>query len=152
MQKHMKPGVSRWGAMIAFTQSGIIGTGGLNLTANTTTSFKIPTPHRRCWLERIGLSAGGIAADADGTILATVNKRDNVAAANVALTAATSLEVDFVLTANKTYNVPILGTLEDSQRIFQEGDQLYVDIVNNSAAIDTQPTHTAFVAEWCVLE
>lgn len=152
MDPRWNPRVGRLGTMIAFTQSGIIGTGGLNLTANATTTYRIPTPAVRCAIARLAISAGGIASDADGTILATINKRDNVNAANVPLTAATSLEVDFITVANTVYRVPILTTLTDGQKIFQVGDQLYVDIVNNSAAIDTQPTHTAIVAEWFVLE
>ena len=148
-----RPRPSRFGTMPVYTQSGIIGTGGLVHTANVTNTFRIPTPVTRAALLKLAVSAGGIGADADGTILATINKRDNVAAQNVALTAATSLEVDFITTANKVYQIPLLTTqaVEDA-RIFQVGDQLYVDIVSNSAAIDTQPTHTAIVAEWGLLE
>ncbi len=151
MDKRFAPPPGRYGTMISHSFSGIIGTGGLVLTANATTAFRIPTPFAKCWLEKLFVSAGGLGVDADGTILATINKRDNLNAANVPLTAAFSFESDFLLLANKVYQIPLLATLTDAQRIFQAGDQLYVDIVNNSAAIDTQPTHTAVGAEWCVL-
>ncbi len=151
MDKRYAPPPGRHGTMLVETFSGIIGTGGLALTVNATTTFRIPTPISKVWLEKLCVSAGGLAVDADGTILGTINKRDNVAGANVPLTAAFSFESDFLLLANKVYQIPLLATLTDAQRIFQAGDQLYVDIVNNSAAIDTQPTHTAVGAEWCVL-
>lgn len=150
MLKFYRPRTSdRSGVEHALVQSGIFGTGGLALTASATTQLRVPTPFRRCWIERISLSSGGLV-DGAGTELATVFKRDNVAGANVALTAATDLEVALQV-ANKVSRIPFLTTLTDGQRTLQEGDQIYVDIVS-SGAITTQPTHSAFVFELLVLE
>lgn len=72
--------------------------------------------------------------DADGTYLLNVVKYDSSAAAAVVLVTGFSMEG---LTAGKTERVP-LDTLTDSQRILDFGDYLYIELVNNSAAIDTQ--------------
>lgn len=147
------PKSGRYDTMIAYTQSGIIGTGGLVLTANVTNTYRIPTPATRCALVKLGFSSGVLGIDADGTILATVNKRDNVGAQNLAVTAAHSLKVD-VQVANKVNLIALLKATQAQidALVYQVGDQLYVDIVSNSAAIDTQPTHSAYVAEWAILE
>lgn len=152
MVKHFRPKPDRFGIQSIAMRSGFAGTAGLALTANATTVFQIPVPFRKSVIERISVSCKGIPVDADGTILATINKRDNIAGANVALTAATSLEVDFVLLVNKNYNIALLNTLTDAQRILQEGDMMFVNIVNNSAAIDTQPDQLSFSVELLLQE
>jgi hypothetical protein len=93
------------------------------------------------------MSAAGSAAsrsraspcpvDADGTILATLKKWDKSAGAAVTLSAALDLEA---LVAKQVTDFTLLSTLTDDQRTLDVGDTLYVEIVNNSAAIDTQPS------------
>lgn len=130
-----------------------IGTGGLLIVANTTTRFPIPTPIARCAVATLSIQSGAVnGVDADGTLLATFNKRDNVNAADVALSAATSVKVDFLTAVNKNFPVALLSTLTDAQRLVQPGDTLFVNIVNNSAAIDTQPTGLFLVVEFAILQ
>lgn len=130
-----------------------IGTGGTAIGANTTTRFAIPTPFARCAIASLHVQNGPVTvADADGTVLATFNKRDNVAGADVALSAATDLEVANLSVINKTFAVPLLSTLTDGQRIVQPGDTCFVNIVNNSAAIDTQPTGLFLMVEFAILQ
>jgi hypothetical protein len=137
--KIFKPKPGRFGVEVSFV-SAALG----NLTANTTTTFYIPTPRRKCFIERITYHASTIVVDADGTVLATVKKWDDSAGAAVSLTAAFSLEG---LTAKRATLIPLLATLTPAQLTIDEGDILFVDIVNNSAAIDTQHANAAIVVE-----
>lgn len=139
--------------MLDVGTAGAIGTGGLLIVANVTTRFVVPTPTARCAVATMSIQNGPVTAvDADGTILATFTKRDNVNAANVPLSAATSLKADFLTTVNKSFLVPLLVTLTDAQRLCQPGDVVYVDVVNNSAAIDTQPTQLFLLVEFAILQ
>lgn len=120
------------------------------LTANATTTFYIPTPRRRCVPVRVSYQCSTVAADADGTILGTLSKRDVSAGANVTLSPGTfSLEG---VTAETATEVPLTSTLTDAQRTFAEGDTLKLAVVNNSAAIDTQHANASVTVEWAVLE
>lgn len=121
------------------------------LTANTTVNIRMGGAHRRAWLEQVAVSASTLAADADGTVLATVYKYDASANAAVALSSALSLESDAQV-ANETAKFTLLSTLTPAQRTLDEGDTLYVAVTNNSAAIDTQPADLCFVAELLVRE
>lgn len=152
MDKRFAPRPGRFGVELNWEASTPIGTGGLALTANTTTTYRVPTPIRRCWIESISILCGTVGLDSDGTILGTVFRRDNANAANIALTAATSFEVDFLTANTKVFPVALLSTLTDTQRICQAGDIVYVDIVNNSAAIDTQPVQNFVQIEFAILE
>lgn len=145
--------MGRFDIMVDLEASAQIGTGGLLITANTTTRIPIPTPFARSAVATLSIQGGAITGvDADGTILATFNKRDNVNAVDVPLSAAISLESDFITAVNKNFVVPLLATLSDAQRLVQPGDILFVNIVNNSAAIDTQPTGLFVLAEFAVLQ
>lgn len=137
--KIFKPKPGRFGVVPAFVHAAL-GT----LTANTTTTFYVGTPKRKCFIERITYHASTIAADSDGTILATVKKWDDSAQAAVSLTAATSLEG---LTAKKATEIALLSSLTPAQLTIDEGDTIYIDIVNNSAAIDTQHANAQLVVE-----
>lgn len=153
MDTIFRPRPGRYGVMVDAKASPQVGTGALTLTANVTTRIAIPTPIVRCAIFQLSLQSGAVTAvDSDGTVLATYNKRDNVAGADVPLSAATSLESDFVTAINKNYPVPLLTTLTDAQRVCQPGDILFVNVVNNSAAIDTQPTGLFFVVEFAILQ
>lgn len=144
-----RPRSGRYGSHPAFIKHTA---GASPLTANTTTTIRCGQFHRRAWVERISVSCSTIAADADGTILATVYKRDVAAGADVALTAALSLESDGIATANKSVAFTMASGLTTAQRTLQEGDTLMVKVVNNSAAIDTQPADLAFAFEILVRE
>jgi hypothetical protein len=117
-----------------------------NLTANATNRYVVATPTHVCRLDAITVprcSVETVPADADGTILATLRKYDASANAFVDLTDALSLEG---LTTKESAAFVIKTGLDDDDITFEIGDVLYVDIVNNSAAIDTQPTNLAVSA------
>lgn len=152
MDRRFAPRPGRFATQLDLEASTCIGTGGLVLTANTTTTFRVPTPNVRSWIETISILNGIVGLDSDGTILATVFRRDNTNAANIALTAATSLEVDFLTANNKVFGIPLLAALTDTNRICLPGDTVYVDVVNNSAAIDTQPNQNFVQVEFAILQ
>src|SRR5690242_20968900 len=94
-----RPRSGRYGSHPAFLKHTA---GASPLTANTTTTIRCGHLRRRAFLERVSVAMSTIAADSDGTILATVYKRDVSAGSDVALTSALSLESDGVATANKS--------------------------------------------------
>lgn len=144
--KARSPG--RFGAQVAYLSQRCPAT---PLTVNTTTPIVIGAPHRRSWLEQVAVAQSTLVSDADGTVLATVKKYDASANAIVVLSSALSLEVDAQI-ANESAKFVLLTTLTSAQRVLDEGDVLYVDVVNNSAVIDTQPINLTFTAEILVLE
>jgi hypothetical protein len=119
------------------------------LTANTTTVQVLGAAPTRAVITKVSASQHVLVADSDGTVLATLKKWDASASADVTLSAALDLEA---MTAKVASPFALIATLTDDQRILDTGDTLRVDIVNNSAAINTQPTGLRFVAELLVLE
>lgn len=146
MVKYFKPGPGRFGAHPAFTSGALQGA----LTANGTTTIGIATPYRKCAIEAAALSAVTGPVDADGTFIATLKKKDNVANAVVTLSAGLDIEAAG-LVSQKAVQFTLLTTLTENQKTLRAGDTLYVEIVNNSAAIDTQPVYLAATVELLVL-
>lgn len=140
-----KPG--RYNVSPAFVPSGILGA----ITASATTTYRMPTPSRRCFIERISYQTGTVPVSAGGTIIATAKKRDNQAAQDVTLSSGLSLESDGITAVNKPTAFTMLSTLTDAQRILQEGDSWFVDVVSD-AAIGTNHANAYFVVELLVLE
>lgn len=97
------------------------------------------------------LSAGTIGVDADGTLLAYIMKRDASTDTDVTLTSSLSLESDGI-TANEQADFTNVTTLTDAQLTFDLGDVAEIDIVSNSAVIDTQPADVVVVLEFALLE
>lgn len=114
-----------------------------NLTANVTNTVSFGGINRQAFIERLSVSCRTVPVDSDGTILATVKKRDVSAASNISLTAAFDLEA---LVANASSAIPLVAGLTDDQLTLDLGDTLFVDIVSNSAAIDTQAADLRFTA------
>lgn len=138
-----KPG--RFGFSPAILSSGICGA----LTANATTKLGIGASPKRACITAVAAVCSTVAADADGTTLATLKKYDASADAAVTLSSALDLEA---MTANEASAFTITTTLTDAQRMLDTGDFLYVDVVNNSLAIDTQPVNLIFTAEISIVE
>ena len=76
-----------------------------------------------------------LVADSDGTVLLNVIKFDASAGSTVNLVTSFDLET---MTAGKSQRAPLLAAATDQQRVIDFGDYLYITIVNNSAAINTQ--------------
>lgn len=146
------PAPGRWGTEVFFLSSGPYG--GTNLlggaspiTANVTTTLRIGPIGRKARFLRFGASCQTAVADADGTVLARVRKRNNAGGTTV------SNDIDLeALTVNQaTYAGPLTTVLESVLR-FAATDVVEIDIVNNSAAINTQPAFLCFTVEFAVLE
>ena len=146
MDRSFRPKTGRFGIM-PVTVSAPLGT----LTANNTTTIVIPTPPGKLYIGRVCVHQKTLVADADGTVLATLIKRRASDDQDVSLTTAVSLEVDVQVAAERG-NLSFLSTLGDKDRILISGDTLEFDVVNNSAAIDTQPVGAFVVVELFYLE
>lgn len=148
-----KPG--RFGVATVQARTGQIGGsnflgGATPLTANDTTIFRVGGfAGRKVRFSRIGATSTTVPADADGTILAYAKKYD--ASANDVVTLSESLDLESLVTREET-SVNYLSTATDADLTFDTGDALEIHVVNNSAAINTQPAGLVFVAEFLVLE
>jgi hypothetical protein len=130
---------------------GIAGIGGSNylggaspLTANDTTIFYLPPPVGRAVFYSFSAAVDTVPIDADGTILARVRKYD--ASANAWVTVSQDIDLE-ALTTKERNEVLRLATATDAELILDTGDILAVHVVNNSAAIGTQPVNLAFTAQ-----
>lgn len=153
MQLYFRPEGSRYGTEIIAVGSGPIGgtnlIGGASpLTANTTTKFHIPAPYRRCAFLRLSAFAVTVPADADGTLLARLVKYDNATNAEIILSGDINLEG---LVTRETAFADTIAGLADVDRVLKDGDSLCINVVSNSAAIDTQPANLLFAVELAVL-
>ena len=144
-ETHFRPKPGRYGVQCVTTSTGPI----TAPTANVTTTYFLPTPRRKSRVARVSVSVLVVPVDADGTLLATLKKRDNLNAADVTLSSALDLEA---LVTKTPTALTFLTTLTDGQLTLQEGDQLFVEIVSNSAAIDTALTQGFLVSELLFLE
>lgn len=149
MELHPKPLPGRYGVEVVLVGSGPIGgtnlIGGASpLTANTTTKFHIPAPGFKCAFLGLKASAVTVPADADGTLLARVAKYDAVANAEVTVSADVNLEA---LVTREVSRAGKLSTATEAQLFIQPADTLVVNVVSNSAAIDTQPANLLFTVE-----
>lgn len=148
MLKHFRNRTKDYGKAFIRLASGNIS----SITANTTTRFSAgaisdkddtgASPGHQGYIEEIIVSTFTVPADADGTILLTVKKWDASAAAAVTLvTGAAAVGTGDLeaLTQGKGERLTFDAALTDAQRTLDFGDSLYFEIVNNSAAIDTQP-------------
>lgn len=145
-RNHFQPKGGRYGTMPEILTGRQLDAG---LTANTTTRIAVATSIRKAILARLSVYVTTVPVDADGTVLVTIKKFNQVSGITTALTAAFDLEA---LTALKPAIIPLLATLTEQQLTVQEGEIIIADVVNNSAAIDTQPKELTFSAELLIQE
>ena len=141
-----KPG--HFGTALATVSIGPLGPanflgGASPLTANNTTTFYLPALGRKARFLALIATTNTVPADADGTILATCQKYSATALAQVAVTGNVDLEA--LTTKQATSTGPLAGA-SDATLTFQAADGVEVNVVNNSAAIDTQPAGLSFTA------
>jgi hypothetical protein len=146
MQRYFRPRAGRFGIHPIFY---VVDLPANPATVNNTQSHRLGGPHRKAVPERFNVAQGTVGNDADGTILIRVKKWDASANAFVVLTDDVNLEGQ---QADETVVIPIKATLTDEQATIDEGDTLVADIVNNSAAIDTQPANVRVGVELAFLE
>ncbi len=116
------------------------------LTANATTTIHIPTPARRAFVLSATIHQGTVAADSDGAINATLKRWDDSAGSGVSMSSAYNMEA---ATARRAERLTMLG---GSSRVKAKEDTLYLDVVNDSAAINTQPANAFVVVELALLD
>lgn len=134
MMRHRVPGPGRWGTHPVLATIQLL----TALTVNATTTLFLGGSNVRSWISKVALSFFTLPADADGSVLATVKKWDASAGSAVTISAALDCEVTNMV-AKVVKEFAILQTLTDDQRTLDVGDSLYIEFVNNSGAIDTQP-------------
>lgn len=147
-----KPGF--FGVHRVWLQTGQIGAanylgGASPLTANNTTIFRVGTPPTRAMFNGFTATTVTVPADADGAILAYAYKYD--ASADAAVAVSNSLDLEALVTREGTEAAPVTDG-SNATVTFDTGDALEIHVVNNSAAIDTQPAGLVFVAEFLLLE
>lgn len=155
MLNYFRPKPGRFGVATVLLNSGQIGgtnyLGGTSpLTANDTTIFQLGgTAGRKCRVSRLGATVVTVPADADGTILAKLVKYD--ASANATVDVTGNLDLEALVTREESF-VAYLATATDAALTLEAGDALEIHVVNNSAAINTQPAGLVFTAELLVQE
>lgn len=153
MDHRPQPSPGRYGIEPVFIRIGPIGgsnkIGGASpLTANATTTFKLGGFGRKMYFLRFSASAGTVPADADGTILARLRK---IGAGATTTTLSQDIDLEGLTADLVTYAAP-LAAATDSQRLILATETISVDVVNNSAAINTQPVDLYLVAEFARIE
>lgn len=147
MDRRFAPKPPRYGVMPVTCSAANVTTP----TANTTTTYFLQVPYRKCYIERIYGVQNTVVSDADGTVLATFKKYDSAADSAVTLNTSAS-DMETWVTKEVT-NITIATTNgTDKDRILQAGDSIYVEVVSNSAAFNTAPTNVCFGVELLVLE
>lgn len=149
-----KPG--SFGVQRVYVKTGQIGGtnflgGATPLTANTTTIFRLGGfAGRSVTPTRLGATVVTVPADADGTIVAKLVRYR--ASDNTAVDLTGNLNLETLVTREESF-VNLLATVADTPAaVLVSGDALEVHVVNNSAAIDTQPAGLVFTVEGLVLE
>lgn len=99
-------------------------------------------PGNLVYVDELFVASFTVPADADGTILLSVKKYDaSAAAARTLVTGTGSGQGDLeALVAGKAERLAFDAAATDDFRTLDFGDYLYCEVVNNSAAIDTQPS------------
>lgn len=144
----------RYGTEIVSVSIGPIGGtnnigGATPLTVNDTTRFRLGGFGRRVRFLRLTACAGTVPADADGTILAHVSKFEDDGTTVRQLSADINLEG---LTADVPATAGAYTSATEKHLVVKADEQILVDVVNNSAAINTQPATLTFRVELALLE
>ena len=119
------------------------------LTANTTTSSHLDTPYGKFVLLGGTIYVSTLAADSDGTILAQITRRVAVGNGDKVLTAQIDMETMTLLERSAFVLTDPPGA---SDNIFLPGDTIKLEVVNDSASINTQPANLLISFELGYLE
>lgn len=116
----------------------------LTVTANTTVTTGLggvsdkdtaaPNVAHTAYVDEIHVGFVTVPVDNDGTTLFALKKYD--ASANGAVTLASAFNLEG-LTTGEVDKVPFDSGVTDQQRMLDYGDFLYIEVVNNSAGLDT---------------
>lgn len=89
-------------------------------------------------INRAWIMCNAIPSDADGTLLANLFVRDDSEGASDQLIVSQDLET-LVVTANKWFPLTLAAETSEKERTIEAFDAMWFTVVNNSAAIDTNP-------------
>lgn len=154
---NFNPRPGNFGIIPAWLPSDLIG-GTANIgsttpmTANATVVYPIGCPARPSYFNGGNVMIQTtLPIDADGTCLAYLAKYDVSAAAYVVLTGSVDLETATSVLLQPQYFVPATG-LTEAQAFFDDQDWVALQLVSNSAAIDTQLAGLKAVAGFVVAQ
>lgn len=114
-------------------------------TANTTV-----TPGPRVVFDRAGVireiwvAGSAVPSDADGTLLLNALVYDASEAGDDTIVSSQDLET-LITVANKSYELTLATETSENELTVAAGDSLRFTLVNNSAAIDTNPNLSVVV-------
>lgn len=120
-------------------------------TANvTTTTLPRFIADRQLVIRELWIACSAIPADADGVMTVTVKNFDVTEAADDTLVSAQDLET-LILVANKAYKMTLAAETTENELTLEPGDTVRVELISNSAAIDTNANVTVMVV-WQALK
>ena len=114
---------------------------------NSTATVQLPCPYSKCLLVRAAVYATTVPIDADGTCTYQLIKREGAGDSDDVVSAAIDYEGSM---SKEMKDIPLTGTITD--RTFLNLDIFEVDLVNNSAAINTDAVGLVFVLEFVLTE
>lgn len=105
-------------------------------TANSTVTRAVLPFDRKAVIREIWFVAEAVPSDADGTMLINVHARDKSEAAFDSLVASFDCEAQLTV-ANEAKRATLVAETSENEWTVEAGDALRVQLVSNSAAIDT---------------
>ena len=116
-------------------------------TANSTVYYGVLATQRACVVTAINIASYAVPSDADGTFVMTVFNYDHSATAEDTLLSTATIDLETVITAaKKSYGLTLTATAADL--VMAADDVVYVKVVNNSAAIDTNLSGAVITIEY----
>lgn len=143
---YRKTAPGRYGTFPVYVRSS---PGANPLTANTTTRIRLGGLGRRCRFLRLTSCQSTLAADADGAVLAHVSKFESDGTTVRVLSADLNLETQ---TVDVPSSVGVYTSAAEKHLVIKANEQLLIDVVNDSAAINTQPVNLLFTIELALLD
>lgn len=151
MDRRFAPKAPRFGVMPDVTSASNL----TNITASATTTYYIPVPGRKAYVERLSFSTVTVPTGSS-TILATWKKFDVAGNTDISLNVPVNGQVgtgDIKSMVTKNNHIVTISTTNstDKDRILQPADTLRVDIVA-AGTVTAQPVNLCLNAEILVLE
>lgn len=109
-----------------------------NATATKKTGIGLPPGVKRARILGIHVMGDAVPLDADGTLLMTVRARDVSEAAFDILVNQQDLEA-LITQPDRYFKCTLAAESSEQELTLEEGDTIDAQLINNSAAIDTNP-------------
>lgn len=112
---------------------------GANTTVTRRTGFSVPAGSgEKFRIKRLSVLTDAVPSDADGTLLLNAFVRDVSEGAADQIVTSADLEA-LVTAADRNFALTLNAETSEFELTMDEGDSMYFTLVNNSAAIDTNP-------------